>query len=160
MAATAVVSCIAGNLVQLLVTPRNIYALAEAGDLPPAFMAVHRAWRTPHVAIVVNTVLAWLLAITGTFQYLLAIFVIARMLSHGSTAAALIALRRRDGPAPLPIPGGVVISVLAIAACVAIVLTASWHAVRDVLIVLAVGLAVRAAVRSLRVGSRVSASPD
>jgi amino acid transporter len=160
MAATAVVSCIAGNLVQLLVTPRNIYALAEAGDLPPAFMAVHRAWRTPHVAIVVNTVLAWLLAITGTFQYLLAIFVIARMLSHGSTAAALIALRRRDGPAPLPIPGGVVISVLAIAACVAIVMTASWQAVRDVLIVLAVGLAVRAAVRSLRVGSRVSASPD
>jgi len=147
MATAAVVSCIGGNLVQLLVTPRNIYALAEAGDLPPKFLAVHPAYRTPHVAIVVNVVLAWLLAITGTFMYLLAIFVIARMLSHGSTAAALIALRRRDGPAPLPIPGGNVIAVLALAACAAIVTTASWQAVRDVVIVLAVGLLVRALVR-------------
>ena len=93
----------------------------------------------------------WLLAVTGTFKYLLATFVIARMLSHGSTAAALIALRRRDGPAPLPIPGGEVIAVLAILACLAIVATASWQAVRDVLIVLAIGLAIRALVRQREV---------
>lgn len=152
MAAAAVVSCLAGNLVQLLVTPRNIYALAEAGDLPRQLLAVHPVWRTPHVAIVVYVVLAWLLAITGTFKYLLAIFVIARMLAHGSTAAALIALRRRDGPAPLPIPGGTVVAVLAITACLAIVATASWQAVRDVAIVLAVGFVIRTVVR--RSGAR------
>ncbi len=148
MAAAAVISCIGGNLVQLLVTPRNIYALAQAGDLPPQFLAVHPVYRTPHVAIIVYVVLAWLLTITGTFKYLVTIFVIARMLSHGSTAAALIALRRREGPAPVPIPGGVTISVLALVACAAIVATASWHAVRDVLILTAVGFLVRAAVRS------------
>jgi amino acid transporter len=147
MAVVAVVSCVGGNLVQLLVTPRNIYALAEAGDLPARFLAVHPVYRTPHVAILVFVVLAWLLAVTGTFKYILAIFVIARMLAHGSTAAALIALRRRDGPAPLPIPGGTVIAVLAIAACAALVATASWEAVRDVAIILAVGLVVRALVR-------------
>jgi amino acid transporter len=148
----------AGNLVQLLVTPRNIYALAEAGDLPRPLLAVHPVWRTPHVAIVVYVVLAWLLAITGTFKYLLAIFVIARMLAHGSTAGALIALRRRDGPAPLPIPGGTVIAVLAIAACLAIVATASWQAVRDVAIVLAVGLVIRAVVRRSAAGRTVATS--
>lgn len=148
IAVAAVVSCVGGNLVQLLVTPRNIYALAEAGDLPRRFLAVHPVYRTPHVAIVVYVLLAWLLTITGTFKYLLAIFVIARMLSHGSTAAALIALRRRDGPAPLTIPGGPVIAALAIASCVAIVFTASWQAVRDVAIVVAAGFVIRSVVRA------------
>ena len=64
--------------------------------------------------------------ITGTFKYLLAIFVIARMLAYGSTAAALIVLRRREGAAPVPVRGGVVISVLALAACVALIATASF----------------------------------
>ena len=157
MAVVAVVSCFGGNIVQLLVTPRNIYALAEAGDLPRKFLAVHPVYRTPHVAIIVNTLLAWLLAVTGTFKYLLAIFVIARMLSHGSTAAALIALRRRDGPAPLAIPGGTIIAVLALASCVAIVTTASLQAVRDVAIVLLVGFAIRALVRRSQAGSTVRA---
>jgi amino acid transporter len=155
MAATAVVSCFSGNIVQLLVTPRTLYALAEAGDAPRPLLAIHPVYRTPHVAIIANTVLAWLLAVTGTFKYLLAIFVIARMLSHASTAAALIALRRRDGPAPLPIPGGTAIAVLAIAACVAIVTTASPQAVRDVAIVLLAGFALRAVVRRGAAGSKV-----
>ncbi len=157
MAAAAVLSCFGGNIVQLLVTPRNIYALAEAGDLPRQFLAVHPVYRTPHVAIIVNSLLAWLLAVTGTFKYLLAIFVIARMLSHGSTAAALIALRRRDGPAPLQIPGGTIIAVLALASCVAIVTTASLQAVRDVALVLVVGFAIRACVRRFQAGSTVRA---
>ena len=158
MAAAAVLSCFGGNIVQLLVTPRNIYALAEAGDLPRQFLAVHPVYRTPHVAIIVNALLAWLLAVTGTFKYLLALFVIARMLSHGSTAAALIALRRREGPAPLPIPGGTIIAVLALASCVVIVTTASMQAVRDVAIVLLVGFAIRALVRRFQAGSTARAA--
>ena len=59
--------------------------------------------------------LSWLLTITGTFKYLLAIFVIARMLAYGSTAAALIVLRRRDGPRPCRFPAESSISVLALA---------------------------------------------
>lgn len=147
MAAAAVVSCAGGLAVQMLVSPRNIYALGEAGDLPRPFVAVHDAFRTPWVAIVAYATVSWLLTITGTFKYLLAIFVIARMLAYGSTAAALIVLRRREGPAPVPVPGGVVISALALLACLAIFATASWPAVRDVLIVTAVGFAIRALTR-------------
>jgi amino acid transporter len=81
------------------------------------------------------------------------------MLAYGSTAAALIVLRRREGPAPVRIPGGVVIAVLALAACVALLATVSREAVRDVVIVLAVGLAIRGLVRTRAAGSRVSAPP-
>jgi amino acid transporter len=147
MAIAAVVSTAGGLAVQMLVSPRNIFALGEAGDLPRAIVAVHRAFRTPYVAIILYATLAWLLTITGTFKYLLAIFVIARMFAYGSTAAALIVLRRREGPAPVAVPGGVAISVLALAACVALLFTASGEAVRDVAIVVVVGLTIRAVVR-------------
>lgn len=159
MALAAVVSTAGGLAVQMLVSPRNIFALAEAGDLPRPVAAVHRAFRTPHVSIIVYAVLSWILAITGAFKYLLAIFVIARLLVYGSTAAALMVLRRREGPAPVPVPGGLAVAVVALAACVAVVATQSWQAVRDVVIVVAVGLAVRALVRRRESRSKVRASP-
>jgi amino acid transporter len=153
MAAAAVVSTAGGLAVQMLVSPRNIFALGEAGDLPRPIAAVHRVFRTPHVSILVYAVLSWILAITGAFKYLLAIFVIARMLVYGSTAAALIVLRRREGPAPVPIPGGTAVSVLALAACAALVATQSWQAVRDVLIVVAAGFLIRSLVRGRSAGA-------
>jgi len=158
MALAAVVSTAGGLAVQMLVSPRNIFALGEAGDLPRPIAAVHRAFRTPHVSIIVYATLSWILAITGAFKYLLAIFVIARMLVYGSTAAALIVLRRREGPAPVAVPGGTVVSVLALAACVALVATQSWQAVRDVLIVVAAGFAIRAVVRRFQSGQARSSS--
>jgi amino acid transporter len=115
--------------------------------LPHRLIDVHDRFRTPHVAIIAYAAVSWLLTITGTFKYLLAIFVIARMLAHGSTAAALIVLRHREGRAPVHLPGGSVVALLALLACAAIVASASFEAVRDVVIVLAVGLAIRAAVR-------------
>jgi amino acid transporter len=131
----------------MLTSPRNMFALAEAGDLPRAVAAVHPAWRTPHVAIAVFAVVSWLVTITGTFRYLLELFVISRMLAYGSTCLALIVLRRRAGPAPVPVAGGPLIAVLALAACAAIVTTATLASVRDVAIVIATGFVIRALVR-------------
>lgn len=147
MAAAAVVSCAGGLAVSMLTSPRNMFALGEAGDLPRSFAAVHASWRTPHVAILVFALLSWLVTITGTFRYLLELFVISRMLAYGSTCLALIVLRRREGPAPVPVPGGPVIAALALAACVAIVTTATLTSVRDVAIVIAIGFVIRALVR-------------
>jgi amino acid transporter len=155
MAIAAVISCAGGLAVQMLVTPRNFYALGESGDLPLAIVSVHPTWRTPWVAILATALVSWALAITGTFQYLLGLFVISRMLAHGSTAAALIVLRRREGPAPLRIPAGVVISVLAVAACIALAVLAPLEQVRDVAIVVAAGFLVRALVRSRAARSTV-----
>jgi amino acid transporter len=157
MAIAAVISCAGGLAVQMLVTPRNFYALGESGDLPLAIVSVHPAWRTPWVAILATALVSWALAITGTFQYLLGLFVISRMLAHGSTAAALIVLRRREGPAPLRIPAGVAISVLAVAACIALAVLAPLDQVRDVAIVVAAGFLIRALVRSR--GARSTVRP-
>ncbi len=156
MAAAAVVSCAGGLAVQMLVVPRYSFALGEAGDLPRAIIDVHRSFRTPHVAIIAYASIAWLLTVTGTFKYLLALFVISRVLAHGSTAAALIMLRRREGRAPAHIPGGSVISVLAILASAAIVATATFQAVRDVAIALVAGFAIRAWVRWAAARRRIS----
>ncbi len=156
MAIAAVVSCAGGLAVAILVSPRNMFALGESGDLPPAFAAVHPVWQTPHVSIIVYAVLSWLFAVTGTFEYLVTVFVISRILAYGSTSAALIVLRRREGPAPVPMPGGQWIAVAALLCCAAIVFTTSWTAVRDVAIALAIGLAIRAWVRRRTEGSRVA----
>lgn len=147
MAAAAVVSCAGGLAVSILTSPRNMFALAEAGDLPRAVAAVHPVWRTPHVAILIFAILSWLATITGTFRYLLELFVISRILAYGSTSLALIVLRRREGPAPVPVPGGQLIAVLALVACAAIVTTATLTSVRDVAIVVAAGFLIRALVR-------------
>ena len=143
----AVISCAGGLAVQILVSPRTMFALGETGDLPPAFAAVHPEWKTPHVAIIVYAVLSWLFAVTGTFEYLVNFFVISRILAYGSTSVALLVLRRREGPAPVPMPGGPVIAVAAVLCCAGIVLTTSWSAVRDVAIALAIGFAIRGWVR-------------
>ncbi len=158
MSVAAVVSCAGGLAVAVLVSPRNMFALGESGDLPRTFAAVHPIWRTPYVAITVYAVVAWLLAVTGTFEYLLTVFVISRILAYGSTSAALIVLRRRHGPAPVPMPGGPLIAVAALLCCAGIVMTTSWVAVRDVAIALAVGLAIRAWVRRRSAISPVSRS--
>ncbi len=147
MALVAVVSCAGGLAVAMLVSPRNMFALGESGDLPLAFAAVHPEWRTPYISIIVYAVLSWLFAVTGTFKYLLEVFVIGRMLAYGSTSLALIVLRRRQGPAPVPIPGGPAIAVLALAACAAIIATSTLTSVRDVVIVILIGFAIRAVVR-------------
>ena len=55
----------------------------------------------------------------------------------------------------MPVRGGVVVSVLALAACVALVATASFQAVRDVVIVVLIGFAIRALVRWRGAGSKV-----
>jgi hypothetical protein len=53
----------------------------------------------------------------------------------------------------VPIPGGTAVSVLALAACAALVATQSWQAVRDVLIVVAAGFLIRSLVRGRSAGA-------
>lgn len=77
-----------------LSAPRIVFALAQDGYLPRALAAVHPRRRTPQVAIVVQTVLALALAISGTFERL-AIFANASALAlYLGCAVAAWRLRR------------------------------------------------------------------
>jgi amino acid transporter len=146
VAVTAVLSC-AGNLsTSILVTPRVLFALAEQGEIPSVLARVSGGTRVPGVAIMLTASIICVLTLTGTFVHLATIAVIARMLMYASICVALLVLRRR-GPAPLMVPGGPALAVLAIASCALVMTTASAEALRAVGIALLAGYMLRIAWR-------------
>jgi amino acid transporter len=136
----------------LFLGPRVLFAMAEQGQLPPAFGATHPRFRTPHVAIALTSAVALGLAVSGTFTYLAGFSVVTRLLIYLATAGALIVLRRRrEAPALTRVPGGVTPAVLAAAACLWLLATSPMRELRDTAIAIAVGLTLFAA---RAVGSR------
>src|SRR5258708_6526265 len=51
----------------ILAIPRMTFALAERGDFPSWFAAVHPRFRTPYFSILIFALLIWLLALFGSF---------------------------------------------------------------------------------------------
>ena len=145
---TAIVSCAAALLAWMVGSPRVLFALAAQGDMPRGLAAVDARSGAPHVAIIASAVLVGALTLTGTFVYLASFAAAARLLMYGSTCAALITLRRRDGPAPLAIPFGPGWAALALlSTVVALAATIGTTMLRDLVIALGVGLVLRAALR-------------
>lgn len=100
-------------------TPRLTFALAEQGDFPGVFAAVHPRFRTPYVSIVVFAALLWLLAFTRSFEWNVVLSAIARLFYYGIVCAALIVLRRRaPGEARFRLPAGSLLAVAGIALCI------------------------------------------
>lgn len=147
---TAVLSCAGTLTVMMLTTPRVLFALAAHGDVPPVLASVNPARHTPAIAIVVSAAVIWVLTVSGTFVYLATFSAMARLLMYGSTCAALIVLRRRDGPAPVTIPWGPVFSVLSMLLATAAIVATAGTQIRDLTIAVALGWALRAAVRHRR----------
>jgi amino acid transporter len=87
---------ISGNLnVLVLAASRLPFALAEQGELPRAFAAIHPRFHTPHVGITLTAMLMLVATLSGTFVYAATISVVARLLAYAVTCASLIAFRRR-----------------------------------------------------------------
>jgi amino acid transporter len=103
-----------GNLsAVMLATPRLTYSLAEQGDFPTIFGRVHPRFKTPHLSIAIFSVLTWLLAISGTFRWALALASGAVIIIYASVCAALIRLRRiRPNADALRIPLGPLVACL------------------------------------------------
>ena len=144
---TAVLSCAGTLSVWMITSPRVLYALAGQGDLPHVFARVNPARHTPGIAIVSSALLVWSLTVSGTFVYLATFSAMSRLLMYASTCAALIVLRRRDGPAPIPIPLGPLWGVLALLCSLVAIGTTTGTAVRDVSIAVGLGWVARTAVR-------------
>jgi basic amino acid/polyamine antiporter, APA family len=134
--------------------PRYLYALAEDGYGPRALGALHPRFRTPHLAILLGTLLALALASTGTFVGLAMLSAIARLATIAGTAAAVPVLRRRYGgrPGAFVLPGGPVIPILALGIAAGFIASASLGN----LLAGAVALAVGALIYRLRRASRLS----
>ena len=89
----AVLSTSGNNVGQALSGSRNLYALAEQGDLPPFFGRIHPRFHTPVNAIVVTSIVSLLLAISGTFQTMAAASAISRLIVYVATCASVLRLR-------------------------------------------------------------------
>jgi amino acid transporter len=154
----AVVSTSGNNIGQALSGSRNLFALAEQGDLPAFFGRVHHDFRTPVNAIVVTSAVAAVLAVSGTFQTMAAASAMSRLIVYVATCASMLRLRRPRfagvvQPATFRVPFGPVIPSAAILIALAILAGASRTQVLAGLAALAAGavlymIAVRQSQRS------------
>jgi APA family basic amino acid/polyamine antiporter len=127
----------------VLATPRILLSMAQRGEVPRVLGAVHRRFRTPHVAILANAALALGLAVYGTFAWAATISVLTRLLVYLPTCGALLIFRARrpDQPPRFRLPGGVAVAWLGIAFCLWLLATRAREQIWILLAILATGLA-------------------
>jgi len=89
------ISCYGSLSASVLGSPRILFAMAEQGDMPLVMARVHPRFRTPHVAIVVFTILLYGFSVAGGFQWNLFVSAMARLIYFSSVAVALPVLRRK-----------------------------------------------------------------
>jgi len=101
---------------QMVHVPRITFALAEQGDLPFVFGAIHNRFRTPYVSILVFASSLWALAVLGNFRANVVLSSVSRLITYSLVCAALLALRRsRPGAAAYRLPLGPALAVVGIA---------------------------------------------
>jgi len=91
--AGSVVSMTGNNAGQILSGSRMLYALAEHQQLPRFFGRIHPRFRTPAHAIVFTSVVAVVLALTGSFVKLAVVSALARLVTYTGVSAATLRLR-------------------------------------------------------------------
>jgi len=128
-----------------LMMPRVLYSMAGHGELPAVLGRVHPRFHTPHVAILVNAVVALAMALYSSFSEAATLAAIARLAVYAVTCAALIALRRARGPSPgFQLPGGAIFSVAGVGFALWLLSTRSPTQLAILFGAIAVGAALRA----------------
>jgi basic amino acid/polyamine antiporter, APA family len=106
----------------ILSSPRLIFAFGRDGALPQFFAHVHPRYRSPDVAIITYSVLAFGLSISGTFEKLAVLSNVAVLLMYLLCCASCWVLVQRDVRAdeaqPFNFPGMKIVPALAIIAIV------------------------------------------
>lgn len=119
---------IGGNLGNTtLIGPRYLFALGRDGYGPAVLGRVHPRYRTPAAAIVTQSTIALVLALSGTFVGLAMLSIVARLATYIGTVVALPVLRQRfgDRPGVLRLPGGLLIPAAALAICLVFLASAT-----------------------------------
>jgi APA family basic amino acid/polyamine antiporter len=141
----------------VLATPRITFALAERGDFPSLFAAVHPVFRTPYFSILIFVALVWLFAMFGGFAANATLSAGARLFSYALVCASVPMLRKKKpDAATFHLPAGPLFAVLGVLIC--LVLLAGMDFSKSFLlgITALVGLLNWLAVRNRKVGDRTS----
>jgi APA family basic amino acid/polyamine antiporter len=103
---------------KILAMPRVTFALAEQGDFPKTFSAIHPRFHTPYVSILVFAALVWGFALTGEFKWNVTLSAVARLLYYAVCCAALPVLRRKQPEgARFRLPAGNLFAGIAVLMC-------------------------------------------
>jgi amino acid transporter len=121
----SVVSMTGNNAGQILNGSRMLFALAENHQLPAIFGRIHPRFRTPAHAIVFTSIVALVLALTGSFVKLAVVSALARLVTYTGVSAATLRLRsprfaNAVAPATFVIPLGPLVPAIAIVISAAI----------------------------------------
>ncbi len=120
MMTIAAIISIGGNVSNTtLIGPRYLFALAKDGYGPPALAKIHPRYKTPAAAIIVQTVIALVLALSGSFVELALLSIIARLITYIGTVVAVPVLRRKfsANDQTFRLPGEYLIPVCALIIC-------------------------------------------
>ncbi len=99
----------------ILHTPRLTFAMSEQGDFPRFFAAVHPRFQSPHVSVVAFALLLVVFSIGGSFRWNAILSAASRLFIYACTAAALVALRRKQPSADaFRLPFGALFAALAL----------------------------------------------
>ena len=98
----AMISIFAALNGSILSGARVPYAAARQGYLFPALGRVHPQYHTPSVSILVLSLLACLLVLSGRYDDLFNLVIFASWILYGMTAAAVIVLRWKQPDLPRP----------------------------------------------------------
>lgn len=136
-----VVASVTGNLVgSIFSAPRLTYALSIDGSLPRWFGKVHPKLLTPANSVIFFGVFAFLGAAAGSFIFLAAMTVLARLFLFIMTCAAVPVLRPTLGSkAKFKLPGKLLIPGLGILACLWLMLQVSFTSIWLTIVFIAVG---------------------
>jgi amino acid transporter len=136
-----------GNLAgQVLSGSRNLFALAEGGELPRFFGRIHPKYRTPSNAVLFTSTVALALALSGSFAMLAVVSAVARLVTYLGTCASTLVLRRPEFAGKVAsetyrIPLGPVVPLLAIGVSLLILAGATREQLLSGALALAAGAA-------------------
>jgi len=107
----------------ILSSPRMIFAFGRDGSFPAWFAHVHPRYRSPDVAIITYTAIAFALSVVGTFEKMAVLSNVAVLLMYLLCCAGCWLLVQRDvrsDGTPFTFPGMQIVPVLAIIVIIAI----------------------------------------
>jgi amino acid transporter len=152
VALTAVVSCAGVFGASMTPATRLLFAMADQRQLPAALANVHARFHTPALAILVTAVAAWVLAVSGSFIYLVKVTLIARVSVYTITCVTLPIFRRRAdlSAAAFKVPAGPLVAYGCAILCVLCLANSSMRELLDVALAVLVGLTIFGLTRFMR----------
>jgi amino acid transporter len=127
--AAALLSALGYLTGDMLCSPRSLYALAEAGQLPRQLAVVHPRFGTPVVAVVVYCSLCFVAAISSSFRQLVIVSSSGTLLLYLICCIGLLRLRARNVAMegePFRAPGGPLVPLVASAIMIWMLTTLEW----------------------------------